>query len=33
MKNKRKKKKNLTVDLLNFISNKNINLIDKISDN
>ena len=32
MKNKRKKK-NLTVDLLNFISNKNINLIDKISDN
>ena len=33
MKNKRKKKYNLTVDLLNFISNKNINLIDKISDN
>ena len=33
MKNKRKKKYNLTVDLLNFTSNKNINLIDKISDN
>ena len=31
MKNTRKK--NITVDLLNFTSNKNINLIGKISDN